>query len=417
MKIIGNADTLNIIRRTLNKIDTRLVDHGERVSYTFYHLLKMEGSYSEKQIFNLCIVALFHDIGAYKTEEIDRLVQFESSETWRHSIYGYIFFKDLSPLSKYADVVLYHHLNCNRFHHVESEWLKTANLLHLADRIDVATLNSIDEIEAFLMTYCLGKQFTQESIELFCKANREFDFMEKIKNHTYKAQLDDFLLTGDFSKQEIHNYLKMVAYLIDFRSEQTVAHTITTVRISVETAKYLGLNSDEIAKIYYGSLLHDIGKVTTPLEVLEKAGKLTDSEMSKMQCHVAVTNEILEGYIDDSIRKIAARHHEKIDGTGYPLGLKEDELTLSEQIVAVTDIMSALTGRRSYKEGFSKEKTISILIHMRDHHKLSPVVVDTVVLHYDEIMKNANHASEKLIQIFHNIRTEYSVLFEKYQAI
>ena len=100
------------------------------------------------------------------------------------------------------------------------------------------------------------------------------------------------------------------------------------IRDSTSTARILGMSEEQIRQIYYGALLHDLGKIGIPVEILEFPGKLSPQAMNIMRTHVNITEEILGGTIDPAITKIAIRHHEKLDGSGYPRGLKANELTL-----------------------------------------------------------------------------------------
>ncbi|MEG1585112.1 MAG: phosphohydrolase, partial [Anaerovorax sp.] len=108
--LIDELDVILIIRDTLNSVDPRLVGHGGRAAYIILSLLRAENRLPESEIQELCLVGLMHDVGAYKTEAIDQLLIFETGEYWPHSIYGSLFLKYLSPLGKYADAVLYHHV-------------------------------------------------------------------------------------------------------------------------------------------------------------------------------------------------------------------------------------------------------------------------------------------------------------------
>ncbi|MEG2852223.1 MAG: phosphohydrolase, partial [Hydrogenoanaerobacterium sp.] len=88
---IKSKDVISIICKTLNKVDERLVNHGERVAYVIYKMLKYEGGFSKAFMDRVGLLAVMHDIGAYKTDEIDRLVEFETKNVWQHSVYGSLF--------------------------------------------------------------------------------------------------------------------------------------------------------------------------------------------------------------------------------------------------------------------------------------------------------------------------------------
>ena len=90
---IENKGILGIMRRSCNYVDPRLMNHGYRTSYLVSKILKKTGKYSAVQMRDICILAMLHDIGAYKTEEISRMLEFETENVWEHSNYGYLFIK------------------------------------------------------------------------------------------------------------------------------------------------------------------------------------------------------------------------------------------------------------------------------------------------------------------------------------
>ncbi|MEI3229848.1 MAG: HD domain-containing protein [Gordonibacter pamelaeae] len=128
-----------MIQRALNCVDSRLVDHGLRVGAIMDAMLEAAG-WEPARRRDACLMALMHDIGAYRTEEIDRLVEFESCDVWEHSFYGYLFFKELSPLAGYAEVVLYHHMPDRLFTDQDPAVRFLAQVLQVADRVDMLLL-------------------------------------------------------------------------------------------------------------------------------------------------------------------------------------------------------------------------------------------------------------------------------------
>ena len=110
MEIISSKHVVDIVCRTLGRVDRRLTGHGERVaSLALQLLLTQKGGTLSRQEMDLVLAALFHDVGAYKTDEIDGLLSFEREGGWNHAVYGYLFLKNFSPLGAVADAVLYHH--------------------------------------------------------------------------------------------------------------------------------------------------------------------------------------------------------------------------------------------------------------------------------------------------------------------
>ena len=208
---------------------------------------------------------------------------------------------------------------------------------------------------------------------------------------------------------ETLEYLKMVVYSIDFRSDHTVTHTVNTISLALNIARYFGLQGEMLEKIYLGALLHDVGKIAIPTEILEYPGRLTSEQMDVMRTHVVETKLLIEGIVPEDICQIAIRHHEKLDGSGYPMGLKAAALTQPQRIVAVADIVSALSSRRSYKDPFPKEKTLTILNQM-SQSQLDPEICRYVIEHYDAIMEATQGSRLRVIQQYQGIMQEYQEL-------
>ena len=162
----------------------------------------------------------------------------------------------------------------------------------------------------------------------------------------------------------------------------------------------LGLPEGERYKVRYGAILHDLGKIAIPVEILEYPGKLSPQAMRVMQTHVEITEEILGRSADPEMLRIAVRHHEKLDGSGYPRGLTGEELNLAQRIVAVADIVSALSGTRSYKQAYGKERICAILTEQKARGLICPRVVDAMLGDYDEIMGEVRLACAPVLAVY-----------------
>lgn len=411
MPLVSSREVIQIIRRTLNHVDSRLVSHGERVAYMVLKMLDTEGVNDARMLRDACMATMLHDVGAYKTEEIDQMVVFESREVWQHAIYGYLFLKKLSPLRELAPAILYHHLDYARLRQIDTPQKELAQLINLADRVDTYLLNRrCPPPEDELNTH-KNRRFSPEALALFYRMQRENpQIYAMLEDGSFTAELERRMAAALFTEEEINGYLRMVVSAIDFRSYHTVTHTITTESISAALAARMGLTAEECYKVKYGSLLHDLGKIAIPVEILEYPGKLSPEDMSIMKTHVVITGEILGESADEEMLRIAVRHHEKLDGSGYPLGLTGDVLTRGERIVAVADIMSALSGTRSYKDAFDKEHIRSILRQQKEAGLLCPVTVDTMLEHYDSIMEEVRVRCAPILNAYDSIQREYTEL-------
>ena len=134
---INKLSIINIIINTFKFIDKRIVNHGERVAYIAYEIYK-HGDLEYKIDFNkLFILSIFHDIGAFKTEEIDDMLMFDDIDYLNHCIYGYLFLRDLTPLKEFSEAILYHHLSFNKLLEIDTKFKDYAAIIYLADKLDV----------------------------------------------------------------------------------------------------------------------------------------------------------------------------------------------------------------------------------------------------------------------------------------
>lgn len=403
---------IKLIQKVLNYMDPRLLDHGEKVSYILFKMLKEHHGYTEEEMLKLCTIAIFHDIGAYKVTERDKLLDIESNTPINHAVYGSLFIKYFSPLRDLHGVVLGHHLNASYFKEERKIYIPTeALILSLADNIALLHLMENEINEELIESK--REEYLDKNVNLFLKANEGNYISIRLSNNTYKEELYSFFENKIVNREEIISYAKMIAYSIDFMSEATLKHTIVVEAVSYEVAKLYGMSDIESTKIKVAAKLHDIGKIAIPVDILEKPGKLTQEEFEIMKSHAKIGYDILSNLNIDDIRDISSVHHEKLDGTGYPFGLKDNEITNEARIIAVADIFSALMGVRSYKDEFSKTKTVEILMNMVENNKVDGDIVNLVIEHYDFIIKRVNEETDELMTIYSNIKNEYKILLQE----
>ncbi|WP_252231219.1 HD domain-containing phosphohydrolase [Clostridium sp. ZBS15] len=412
MRNVTLKDVIIIMQRAFNAMDKRLLDHGEKVSYILLKLLQADGSYTDDEVLKLCTVAIFHDIGAYKVSERNKLIEIDSIAPINHAIYGSLFIKYFSPVSEMHKVVLGHHFTDTEIKEKNiKDMPNEALLMGLADYISLLHLkhNKINKSLIINRT----KAYKKENIDLYLKALETTDFNKKLADNTYKDELIEFFDKKYISREEIINYIKMLTYAIDFRSEITVKHTIVVQAMSYEVAKLMNFDDDLCIKIKISAMIHDIGKIATPINILEKPGKLTDEEFEIMKDHAIIGYKILSNLDIDDIRDIAMAHHEKLDGTGYPFGLKGEEISREARIVAIADIFSALMAVRSYKDEFSKDRIVEILKNMANSNKVDYNIVQLIVENYDYIVERVKQETDDLIKIYEDIKNEYVDLLNK----
>lgn len=160
------------------------------------------------------------------------------------------------------------------------------------------------------------------------------------------------------------------------RDEYTSEHSLNVAIISISLGRHAELNKEQLKEVGLCGLLHDMGKVLTPDHILNKPGRLTDEEMEVMRQHPVDGHDILsssEGIFHDAIH-VAHAHHERLNGSGYPLGLTENDLSIYNRIVSIADVFDAITGDRVYKKGETVETALRIL-HDQRGESFDPILV------------------------------------------
>ena len=178
-----------------------------------------------------------------------------------------------------------------------------------------------------------------------------------------------------------------LARAAEFRDHDTGQHIERVSRYAAAIAEAMDLPPASVSQILLASTLHDIGKLAIPDRLLLKPGKLTDEEYAEMKHHAELGADLLAGSENPTIHlaaEIALSHHEKWDGSGYPRGLKGDEIPVSGQICAVADVFDALSSARCYKKPLGLEEACGFLRRESGHH-FSPRVVNAFFEVIDKI--------------------------------
>ncbi|MFW5961891.1 MAG: HD-GYP domain-containing protein, partial [bacterium] len=212
-----------------------------------------------------------------------------------------------------------------------------------------------------------------------------FELEYKLRNLEEKEMVLDELAADN--KELSREIMQKLCEASEYRDEDSLFHILRIGFTSSLIYRELGAAQKEIENIFFASLLHDIGKIGIPDSILQKPGKLTAEEYEVMQKHPEIGAKILAGSHTEVLNmayNIAYSHHEKWDGSGYPQGLKGEEIPIEARIVALADVFDALSSKRVYKEAFSREKCVEIVSNERNQH-FQGKIVDILLDHLDEV--------------------------------
>lgn len=179
--------------------------------------------------------------------------------------------------------------------------------------------------------------------------------------------------------------LRALVHAMDIRHKETRDHSDRVMRMTLALARLAGIRDEELRRIRFGALLHDIGKLALPDAILIKPGPLTEDEIAVMRTHPQVGHDLLQqvDFLRDAV-DIPYNHHERWDGDGYPRGLRAEQIPLAARVFSVVDVWDALSFPRVYKPAWPEDEVIAYLRKIAGS-QLDPSLVALFLANYDEI--------------------------------
>ncbi len=275
-----------------------------------------------------------------------------------------------------------------------------SNLIHLADDVvlmikpDTPILNQVDKIIQAVQKGA-GDSYAPQAVRALASlAGDECIWLELV--YSTDRIVEELIMDRKVNLDAIKQVAKLIGMIIDFRSPFTAMHSAGVAASARSLARLAGMNEQECDMMEIAGSLHDLGKIRTPSEILEKPGKLTPEEFNVMKEHAFFSDLLLScvgGF--NEIREWAALHHEKLNGKGYPYHMKDGEIPFGSQIMAVADVFSAITEDRPYRKGMAEERVKSILQENAERGELSKLITDLLIANFDAVNTARDHASRE----------------------
>jgi HD-GYP domain-containing protein (c-di-GMP phosphodiesterase class II) len=385
---------LSSIANATDLISPILADHHKKVSFiaaTLGQTLGLAGP--DVQL--LAMAGVVHDIGGLSIRRRLDSFEIEVQDPDLHTVPGYVLLSSFPPFAELARLVRFHHVywrhGQGREHRGEPVPL-LGHLLHLADRIAVQLdprreiLNQKDEIIHSIVGRS-GEMFVPGQVEAFREAAGKEVFWFDLTSPEICDILRERLHLGELrlNREELPGLAELFRKIIDFRSRFTSTHSSGVAAVGVELAAKCGFDRNSRDQMLLAGLLHDVGKLVVPAEILAKHAPLTSEDFAVIRKHPYCSAWILgglEGF--DEISQWAALHHERLDGSGYPYRPPAAELPAGARILATADTFTALTEDRPYRCAMSASGTDQIMQNMAVHNKLDPDYVAMIHDHLEE---------------------------------
>lgn len=210
----------------------------------------------------------------------------------------------------------------------------------------------------------------------------------KVFCHSIGIAFDNLLLNREILNTQ-EELIERLGNAVESRSKESGNHIRRMAKFSEIIALKMGMSESDCEILRQATPMHDVGKIATPDAILLKPGRLLDDEMDIMKKHTSIGFDILQGSQRPILKAaaiISQQHHEKYDGSGYPQGLKGEDIHIYARIVAVADVFDALIHRRCYKEPWPLEKVLDLLEKEKGKH-FDPAVVDALMQSLDDVLQ------------------------------
>lgn len=356
----------------VNYSDHKFMHHSQRTTYISLEIAN-HLNLDENCKYRIYISSLLHDIGASnflsKSHSADLFIK-EHCEIGARITNHFPLFDNLS------NIILYHHENFNgsgpmRLSKneipIESQIIRISDLIEILYNETLSNFQQKDNIIKWVKNNC-NKIFSETIVNAFLKSAMHDMFWLNLQNISFASFILDKMhpnLKMFMGIEEFEDISKIFANIIDNKSKFTATHSKGIANLAYVVSNHIGYSEEKCREMKIAGLLHDIGKLAIPLYILDKNDSLTDEEFNIIKSHVYYTKIILDK-IDGipNISEWASNHHEKLNGKGYPRGLKAEDLSEESRIMAVCDIYQALTEDRPYRKGLCTEKTFNIMDNM-----------------------------------------------------
>lgn len=215
------------------------------------------------------------------------------------------------------------------------------------------------------------RKWSEEDVQLLNAAsNLILSYWDKIN------QQQELVKTNKQLRETVDSIINTLANITVERDPYTKQHCKRVSMISIKIAEKMGFDKKGLSILKTGAQLHDIGKINVPKSILFKPGSLTELEFEMVKKHPEMGYQIIEEIkFNEKIKKIVIQHHERNDGSGYPYGLKEDEILLESKIIAVADVFESMISHRSYRPALKVSEAVEFVCDNRGNY-FDPGVVD-----------------------------------------
>lgn len=349
--------TLDVLGAIINSLKYANGQQYTKLKKTFIISYYLAMEVKEEKVYNVSMAALLKNIGSigieHFSEEEKKYRTYKSAEIIR-------IMPEIIPFQyEIADIILEidERIDGSGNPAGKEKILEEAQIVGIVEEYmrvgDIKKLNP-EQFSKKLLD-ALGSLIESEGVRNIIGNEKKLDII-------FKKYVNSYNIFKEYIEGvEEEQFLSTISSLIDAKHKYTAGHTRRVASYSYSIAKEMGYSEEDMSHLRYSAYLHDIGKLAVDLNILDKPGKLTDEEFDKMKKHAEYSYRILEDSPKLKTFAEGALHHERVDGKGYPFGLKGNDIPEVAKIISIADVLDALTSNRAYRKPFTFKEAFELM--------------------------------------------------------
>lgn len=388
---VNLLEVLAAITSASELISLSIANHSRRVSYIGLRIAESLQLNSET-CHRIVQAGYLHDIGISSSrEKLDLADLSKEYAVYKpHCYRGATLLQRSEVFKDYSEIVLTHHDSWK----ASSKPSLISRIIHVADRVEMLINKNryILEQQQDIINHLKDQpdEFDPKIVTALIEVASKPSFWLDLQFENYLLYLKNYVNTHvqTLTLEQLESIADIYGSIVDDKSPFTLTHSHGVAKHAVALAAVVGFNQYDQKLIRIAGLLHDLGKLAVPDSILDYPGKLTQQQMLIVKQHTYHTYHLLNSLGPEArqIQNWAAFHHEKLDGSGYPFGLKEDQLDLGSRILAIADITQALAEKRPYRKQLPISTISRILLTNGRENKIDLDLANLMI----EILSHSN---------------------------